>query len=307
MLGKSQNETFHFPLIHSWAKGEVYKISESDQHHIQSQSHMHWAFVISGLIAIGNSIVIIIIYIFIRPKDVTTCIHLYVKYDFSSDKKTDLKEKKPWFFKVLCLYLFLCCAALSIENVGTEFYIFPVAILSGLGFIVTDASIFNILFHFLVVTSRILTGYILKFFTVRKVLLVSLTLSVITGGLLAFVGFKSYVLFWILACLLSLFFGNTYPSHMALVNTYTKVTGFMVAFTEMGLSVSIFITVWASGALLDFVGPHAVLIEFWLGVCICLVITVGIYIMGDSIEKQLMTDDKMTDDHEPDEKNPLFS
>ena len=84
-----------------------------------------------------------------------------------------------------------------------------------------------------------------------------------------------------------------------------KMTGFMVSLTDMGLSVSIFITVWASGALLDFVGPQAVLIEFWLGVCVCLIITICVNIVGDSVEKQILTEDNKTEDS--DETYPLFS
>ena len=303
VLGKSENQTFDSSLIY-WAKGEIYKINDKSYHN-RIHSEIHFPFLICGFIAIGNSVVIILIYIFLRPKDITTCIHLYVKHDISSAEETDLKKRKPWFHKGLCTYLFICCLALSIKGAGSEFYIFPVAILSGLDFIVTDASIFTMVFHFLVAVSRILTGFILKYINIRKTIIVSMSLSAISGGLLAFIGFKSYILFWILACLLSFFFGNAYPCHMALVNSYVKMSGFMVSLTDMGLSVSIFITVWASGALLDFVGPQAVLIEFWLGVCVCLIITICVNIIGDSVEKQILTEDNKTEDS--DETYPLFS
>ena len=58
----------------------------------------------------------------------------------------------------------------------------------------------------------------------------------------------------------------------------------MVALTDMGLSLSLCISVWASAALLDFVGPQALRLQFWIGFLICLVMTVSVYILGRTMK-----------------------
>ena len=76
------------------------------------------------------------------------------------------------------------------------------------------------------------------------------------------------------------FLSDAYPCHVAFTNSYVNVTGFMVALTDMGQALSMCTSVWASAVLLDFVGPQAVLIQFWIGVLISLVMTLSVYILG---------------------------
>ena len=256
------------------------------------ESKLYLGYIIIGTITVVNSLLYFVPLFRLKP----STIHNYIKQIDQRPETFSSGNSVLRFF--IGTGIFLLAFSFYMVQGGAENFLFPIAVsVSKLHFTVDDAVILTILYHLALAISRLLAILFLKYIQLDVFFNANMILTVVVGALWAFIGLTNKPAYWVLGPMVSLFFTHAYSLSLAYGNLYIRVTGKMTAILESGSAVSMFVTIWGTAAIFDFMGSKWVLIEFW--VCMCLGCSASLLMFFVGTYYQRKTDDAS-------ELHPLF-
>ena len=245
-------------------------------------SHIQWPFIIIGIIIVLTGILSIAV-----SKGVS------MEFENSKHSKSGVSkccsfgiQNQDIHFWLLVISLFLVQMAISAKDVSITFGIMPVAI--DLQMTKREGALVSLLHLLGRAGGKMILGLLTRIISIRTYSIMCILMSLLLLVILTVWGVDNSTLFYVTLPCHSVFSSADTPAAYSLSDRYTKITGYIVAFTEIGKSLGCLEALALNGYILDHFGGRGVLVECigWSILIVCgyiSIICIG-YKLGDRFE-----------------------
>ena len=196
-------------------------------------------------------------------------------YRGSEEQNATAKVPRIFSFFIV-IFMFFYAIVSNITMQGSTDYLFSISISNRLKFSFDEAKILTSIQSLAAMLGRLISIIVLKFCTALALQNTALLLSTIIYITMKCVGLYGHTSFWMTSVLFWLTFGPIIPITLPYVACVYPVNGFLVGMICVGYGIGRILANWITGAVLEYFGSRAVLLELSLSTAMCFIISISI-------------------------------